>query len=237
MLKRIIDKRWCGEGLVMRNWLAKTVAVEHRTPESPSPSPNNPMGPSAMPQFLWIDGVGGYRICLGEEWVIGQAIPGNQVDLTILGDLSRRALALRRSGRDYFLQPWQDVRINQQPVDRPALLQDGSEVTIGHRVQLSFHLPNPWSSSAVLKLLSNHRWQPSVDGVILLADSIVLGPMEGSHIVCPFWNKELVIYRDGNKLFCRSSYEVQLNQQIRSGEFELHVGDKIRSEDLSFGLE
>jgi hypothetical protein len=61
--------------------------------------------------------------------------------------------------------------------------------------------------------------------------------MEGSHIVCPFWNKELVIYRDGNKLFCRSSYEVQLNQQIRSGEFELHVGDKIRSEDLSFGLE
>lgn len=221
----------------MRNWLAKTVAVDHRTPETPTSSQSTSPGHTGIPQFLWIDGVGGYRICTGEEWVVGQAVPGNQVDLTILGDLSRRALALRRSGRDYFLQPWQDVRINQHPIDRPALLQDGAEVTIGNRVQMSFRLPNPWSSSAILKLLSNHRWQPSVDGIILLADSIVMGPMEGSHIVCPFWNKELVIYRDGHKFFCRSAAELQVNQQTRSGEFELHVGDKVRSEDLSFGLE
>jgi hypothetical protein len=46
-----------------------------------------------------------------------------------------------------------------------------------------------------------------------------------------------VIYRDGNKLFCRSSFELQVNQQARSGEFELNVGDKIRSDDVSFGLE
>lgn len=221
----------------MRNWLAKTVAVEHRTPESQAPSVAKPADRDSIPQYLWIDGVGGFRICVGEEWVIGQAVPGNQVDLTILGDLSRRALALRRSGRDYLLQPWQDVRINQQLVDRPTMLQDGCEMLIGNRVQMSFHQPNPWSSSAILKLTSNHRWQPSVDGVLLLADSIVLGPMEGCHIVCPFWNKELVIFRDGAKLICRSPYEVQVNQQLRSGEFELRVGDKVRSEDLSFGLE
>ena len=221
----------------MQNWLAKTVAIEHRTPESSTPSPSEAVGKSEMPQFLWIDGVGGYRICMGDEWVMGQAVPGNQVDLTILGDLSRRALALRRSGRDYFLQPWQEVSIDQQPIDRPSLLRDGSEINVGDRVRFSFQLPNPWSSSAILTLLSNHRWQPSVDGVVLLADSLVLGANEGSHIVCPFWNKELVIYRDGTKLFCRSPYDLQVNQQIRSGEFELRAGDKIRSDDLSFGLE
>lgn len=221
----------------MRNWLAKTIAVEHRNPESPAPSTNHTLAQTRIPQYLWIDGVGGYRICTGEEWVLGQAAPGNQVDLTILGDLSRRALALRRSGRDYFLQPWQDVHIDQQLVDRPTALRDGAKITVGQRVQLAFQLPNPWSSSAVLKLLSHHRWQPSVDSVILLADSIVLGPMQESHVICPFWNKDLVIYRDGNKLFCRSSFELQVNQQARSGEFELNVGDKIRSDDVSFGLE
>lgn len=221
----------------MRHWFANTVAVENRTPNTQAPSPPPPVDRTGIPQYLWIDGVGGFRICTGEEWVIGQASPGNQADLTILADLSRRAMAIRRSGRDYLLQPWQDIHINQISVDRPTMLHDGSEIMIGNRIKLLFRQPNPWSSTACLELISHQRWQPSVDGVILLADSIVLGAGEGNHVICPFWKKELVLFRDGSKLLCRSADPLQINQQVRSGEFELHIGDKVRGEDFSFGLE
>ena len=45
----------------------------------------------AQPKILWIDGVGSYAICDQTEATIGQAFPGNPVDLAIRGDLSRRA--------------------------------------------------------------------------------------------------------------------------------------------------
>jgi len=40
------------------------------------------------PKILWIDGVGSYAMCDSDEVSIGQAFPGNDVDLAIRGDLS-----------------------------------------------------------------------------------------------------------------------------------------------------
>ena len=53
-------------------------------------------GDTGVPQYsnprciLWVDAVGGYLVCLGDEIVLGQAIPGTTVDVPILADLSRR---------------------------------------------------------------------------------------------------------------------------------------------------
>ena len=40
--------------------------------------------------LLWVDGVGGYLVSLANEIVLGQAAPGNRVDIPILADISRR---------------------------------------------------------------------------------------------------------------------------------------------------
>src|SRR5438093_1143339 len=40
--------------------------------------------------MLWIDAVGGYLVCLGDEIVIGQAAPGTKVDVPIQADISRK---------------------------------------------------------------------------------------------------------------------------------------------------
>jgi len=59
----------------------------------------------------WIDGVGGFLICLGEEVVLGQpSVAG--ADIPVLADLSRRHATIRREGESYVLTPANRVSID-----------------------------------------------------------------------------------------------------------------------------
>ena len=40
------------------------------------------------------------------------------------------------------------------------------------------------SASARLEMVSRHRTQPHVDGILLMAESCVLGPKWQNHVVC-----------------------------------------------------
>src|SRR5689334_16597611 len=54
--------------------------------------------PSATPvsrYLLWIDSVGGFYLCTGSCIRIGQAVPGNSVELPLLADLSRHHATIR----------------------------------------------------------------------------------------------------------------------------------------------
>ena len=47
--------------------------------------------------LLWVDAVGGYLLHMETSITIGQAIPGSNVDLQILGDLSRHHATITRN--------------------------------------------------------------------------------------------------------------------------------------------
>ncbi len=69
----------------------------------------------AGPRFLlWVDGVGGYLVCLADEVVIGQAIPHGGADVPIQGDLSRLHATIRRQGEGYLLQPDAETRVDRR---------------------------------------------------------------------------------------------------------------------------
>ena len=63
--------------------------------------------------LLWIDAVGGFLVFLGDQITIGQAIPGTNVELPILGDLSRRHAIISRIGDDYVVHPIGDTRLRE----------------------------------------------------------------------------------------------------------------------------
>ena len=46
--------------------------------------------------LLWVDGVGGYRVCLGARARIGQAVPGSVVEVPVLADIARQLSAGER---------------------------------------------------------------------------------------------------------------------------------------------
>ncbi len=188
-------------------------------------------------RVLWIDGIGGFLCCDTDEVVIGQAVGGSLADIGIVGDLSRQAAAIRRSGGDYLLQPLQQMWLNDAPVERAQLLRDGSVLQLGRRVRVGFAKPNPLSATARLNLLSLNKWKPSVDGVLLLADSCVIGPNPGSHIHCPLWKNELLMFRHADGWYFRTLAEVEVNGQKTQGQIPIVSGMRIRGEDFSLSVE
>ncbi len=188
-------------------------------------------------RIMWIDGVGGFQLVDGEEVLIGQATSSNPADINIVGDLSRQAAAIRRSEGDYLLQPLQEASVNGQKVDRPQLLNDGDTIQLGQRVQVTFRKPTPLSATASLTLKSLNRFKPHVDGVLLLADSCVLGPSASSHVVCPNWKSELLLFRHNDGWFFRTLDEVDVNGKPAQGQILVESGMRMRGEEFSLSIE
>ncbi|MCR9291500.1 MAG: FHA domain-containing protein [bacterium] len=198
------------------------------------------LGESSVGQpkrILWIDGVGGYLLIDKEEVVIGQANSSSAADIRIVGDVSRQAAAIRRSAGDYLLQPLQPTMVNGVAIDRPLLLNDQDEIRLGERVRVKFAKPNPLSGTASLSMESLHRFKPHVDGVLLMSDSCIIGPNTGSHVMCPTWTSELLLFRHSNDWFFRSLEEVEVDGVPLKGQIPMVAGMRMRGEDFSLSIE
>ena len=159
----------------------------------------------AGPRFLlWVDEVGGYLVCLASEVLLGQPVQGSAVDVPLLADLSRRHAKIRRAGEGYVLEAIRDSRVNGRPVAGVRSLADGDLIELAGNVKLRFRQPHPLSATARLDFVSPHRTQPSVDAVLLMADACILGPGPASHVTCPDWSHEVVLYQQGGNLGCRA---------------------------------
>ena len=187
--------------------------------------------------LVWIDAVGGYLLQLKPHAVIGQAIPGADVDLAVQGDISRNHAMIHRMGDRYALQPIAPTSINGHPVTEQTVLRHDDIVVLGRRVELRFQQPHPLSPTARLDLLSPHRWQPSVDGVLLMAESCVMGPAERSHIVCRPWGQEIVMVRHRDHFRMKAQEELLVGQQWRRGLFDVPDNAVIQNDNLRLRLE
>ena len=99
--------------------------------------------PSGNRFLLWIDAVGGFLVCQGDEVVLGQAAPGNEVDVPILGDISRRHAIIKRRGGEYVIEPLQATFVDGHETCDTTLLSEGDEIRLGERVILKFRKPHP----------------------------------------------------------------------------------------------
>ncbi len=187
--------------------------------------------------LLWIDAVGGYWVCGGDEVVLGQPSPDNDVDVPILGDLSRRHAIVRRDGEGYLLQPLRDVRVNGQLVTTPVWLSNHCVIELGPSVQLRFSRPHPLSATARLDFVSRHRTTPAADAILLLAESCILGPQASSHVVCRDWSQEVVLHRQEETLRCRGPQNLMIDGRPSGGRGELQFNSQVVGSDFSFSLE
>jgi hypothetical protein len=160
--------------------------------------------------MLWIDGVGGYLVCWGERVVLGQPAqgPNNGPEIGIWGDLSRQHAVITRIGEGYTLEPLRTTRVDGRSLNETALLADGQAIQLGDSVRLNFRQPHPWSRSARLELASHHRPQPAADGVLLAAEVLILGSGRHCHVVCPGWQQEILLVRQGDDWSIRSTGEI-----------------------------
>lgn len=185
---------------------------------------------------LWVDGVGGYLVCLGGEVTIGQAVPGTGVEVPIQGDLSRQHARIRRDD-GYLIEPLHRVRIDGKDVRETTLLSDGDEIELGGGVRLRFRQPHALSATARLELVSGHRTQPSADGVLLMAESCVMGPKWQNHVICRDWSGDVVLYRREGELFCRAMEPIEIDDQYCEGQGKVETNSHVAGSDFSLSLE
>ncbi|MBM4000901.1 MAG: FHA domain-containing protein [Planctomycetes bacterium] len=186
---------------------------------------------------LWVDGVGGFLVCARPELRIGQAAPGSDVDLAMLGDLSRTHATIRREGDGYVLEPTAATRIGGRPIDGPALLRDEDVIELGPSIRLRFRQPHALSATARIDFASSHRPQPSVDGVLLMAESCVLGPRKSNHVLCREWAKDVILFQRDGRLYCRASEPIEIDGNLFDGRGEITRRSRIVGGDFTLSTE
>jgi tetratricopeptide (TPR) repeat protein len=196
------------------------------------PAPARP----ADQYLLWIDGVGGFLVCLGNKVTFGQATPEARVDIPIFADVSRHHATLTRDTEGYLLEGVRAVQVNGKDADR-ALLHSGDRVTLGTACQFQFRQPVPLSASAVLELVSGHRLRLAVNAIVLMADTIVLGQGPQVHVLMPDLRQPVILYRHKDGLGIRCSGDALIGGKPCKDRGVIEPGAAVAGEDFSLGLE
>lgn len=181
---------------------------------------------------LWIDGVGGYLLCLSHRVTLGQT----PVDIALIADVSRQHATIQRDPEGYFLEALRKVQVNGTATDK-ALMRNGDRITLGNSCQLQFWQPVPVSTSARLDMVSGHRFAEPVDAVILMADTLVIGPETQSHVQVPDMTQPLILFRNKNGLAARWSGNMLIGGKTYQERGPLEPGATLTTEQVSLTLE
>jgi hypothetical protein len=216
-------------------------AIEPVTVVLPSPSceveangaPTEPLAPRFL---LWIDGVGGYLVCLGNRLTFGQAALDARADVPLVADVSRLHATLTRDAEGYLLEAVRPIQVNGQTTTR-ALLSSGDRVTLGASCQFQFRLPVPGNTTARVDLVSGHRLPVSVDAVLLMAETLVLAGVTQAHVTVPDLKQPIVLFRNKDGLGVRHTGELRIDGQKHTGRSLLGPRSTVWGEDIAFAVE
>ena len=186
--------------------------------------------------LLWLDAVGGYLVCLDDQVVLGRAGTDAVADVPLLGDLSRQHATVARDGEGYVIRAIKPTFVNGKPVTT-APLRDGDVIRLGSTVELEFRQPSPVSATARLRVVSRHRLPLAVDGVILMAETCIVGDSKQAHIPSPGQAAPIVLYRQGAALWCRAPGEFEVDGRACAARAPLTLQSSVLGEGYSFSLE
>ncbi|WP_417388016.1 hypothetical protein [Gimesia sp.] len=200
---------------------------------------------AGLSYLLWIDGVGTYLVYLPETLRIGGpgetgmtgGLASDWADLSLLANLSRHHASIIRSGENYFLEALAPVFCNQRAVNDRVLLTDQAALRLNTDTVLTFRQPTALSASACLEFTSHHQPQQRLDGVVLMAETCLLGATSENHVVCADWPGTVILYRQGDQVLCRSRLNIDVNQEAVSEGTVLTPGSLVTGPDLRFRWE
>lgn len=185
---------------------------------------------------LWIDGVGGYLVCLSHRLTFGQANVETPVDIGLIADVSRHHGTIQRDPEGYFLEAVRKLKINGQPVEK-TMLRSGDRITLGNSCQLQFWQPAPVSTSARLDMVSGHRFAEPVQSVLLMADTLVIGPTTQTHVQVPDMTQPLILFRNKSGLAARWTGNLNINGQTYQERGPLEAGATLSNDQITLALE
>jgi hypothetical protein len=204
--------------------------------------------PSTGRYIAWIDGVGAWLILTGSSIAVGRmngnvsplvaASPAEvEPEIALVANLSRNHARIKRVDENYVLKPDSSVKIQGRPIGFETVLPDSCEITLGDSVRLSFSIPTPLSATARMTFASQHRPRTSVDGVILMAETCLLGPSSSDHIHCRNWSESIVLVQTSSGITVKSKQKLQIGGRRAKTTDVVSDGQVVSADDFRFRLE
>lgn len=191
--------------------------------------------------LMLIDGVGSYLLLTQPRVSIGRLTggPGSRdsvADIALLADISRHHADIARIEDDYFIFPHRDVLIDGEPTSH-RLLFDKNRITLGKLARITYRLPNPRSSTAVLTLSDSVRMSHGVRDILLFNQLAVLGPGRQCHVRLPRVKDNLILYAQKGKLFMRPQPGRPEERFDPHDKHEIRLGQPFSMLDMGFCFE
>ena len=81
--------------------------------------------------------------------------------------------------------------------------------------------------------------QPSVDAIVLMSDSMVLGPQPDHHVFCPRWSESVAMARtsETDAFRYRAVNDVEINSESAEISGVLAAGAQLTGADFALCLE
>ena len=201
---------------------------------APQPAPQPvPAAVSGLPRrvVLWIDGIGGFLVCLAPRVAVGQAATADgQVDIPIFADISRLHGYISRDSEGYLFEALRPATLRGQPVTR-TLLRDQDVLTLGSQCQVQFHQP------IAITLPAGHRLPMGLDGVLLMAETLLMGNTVDAHIQVPSMARPVALLRKKDELFVQSAQDFEVDGVAHRGRCSLMLDSTVSGVDWRFTLE
>ncbi|MGL6076637.1 MAG: hypothetical protein ACRC8S_20980 [Fimbriiglobus sp.] len=204
-----------------------------------------PGAPLPTQFLLWVDGVGGYLVCLGDRVTIGQATADMMPDIPLFAPIGGLHATLIRTEEGYVLDSQREAKIQGLPTEK-GLLRTEDRITLGTSCQLIFRKPTTASGTSKLEIASGHRLPWAVDGIILMDQTLILGNTEQVHIPLPCFYDDpdiaeevtkLILFRnkDGLALKCPGKFKV--DSRPCDTKADLPLPASVQTDRYSFTLE
>ncbi len=178
--------------------------------------------PPASRWRLWIDGCGGFLLLSGDRWSVGGLSHDTMADICVRADWPRQAGTINRAGSDYF---WKGART----ADSRKLISPGQPIPIPGTAAMTLEQPSPLSDSAVLRLNAPHRFDQHVDGVVLVNETLLVGPSADCHLRCRESTDRAILNWRGDRWLVKAGL---------AGDFrELKSGQRMVLRSLAMTLE
>ena len=186
--------------------------------------------------LLWIDGVGCYLLLDRRSVTLGGPT-AVATDISLLANLSRRHAEIVRDDSGHVLVAHGTVHVDDRLVADRINLSHGNTIRLGASVELVFGRPTALSATASLEFASDHRPALSVDGLVLVEQTCLLGPGADCHVHCPEWPDTVLLIRRDRQWFTRSVLPLEIDGRPARGETPLDDGGTVTGETFRFRIE
>jgi hypothetical protein len=189
--------------------------------------------------FLWVDGVGAFQLFTSETVTLGGPTRDKDpADLVLLANLSRRHATFLRSEEGYVLEAHAACKVADRAVEGRTHLNSNYRLELGSGVRVRFRIPSVLSATAVIDFISDHRPNRSIDGVILMDETCLLGPSTDNHVVCPDWTQTVLLYRKADGFWAKSQSQILIDGKLMpEGGGPVKPGSYVSGNDFGFRLE